>query len=543
MIDVLSKYPLILLFVVASVGYFLGNIKIKGSSLGAAAVLFTGLVFGAIDPKLQIPQIIFLLGLTLFVYSIGLNSGPAFFKSYKANGIRDFIFIFSIIIVTGLIATLLWFIFGFSAATITGAYAGSTTNTPALAGIIDYIGMTYSPEESDSLIQASVVAYSYSYPMGILGGIIAIIIMEKVLKVDYENERKILRRQYPVDEKMTSSTIKIQNQEICNLPLRDLVKHYNWNVSFGRIHSNGNTQLIHWDSIFKIGDLVFIAGSEEDIELVTKDLGIKYHSDIAYDRTKYDVRRIFVSNPKLAGRSIASLNIGEKYNAVISRIRRGDVEMLATGKTILELGDRLRFIALRKDLKDLADYFGDSYTESSKVNLFSFGLGIGLGLLLGSFEFHFGSNFSFKLGYAGGPLIVGLILGALRRTGPILWTLPYGANVTLQQIGLIFLLASIGVTSGNAFVQSFSSEAVLIIIASAIISLLTAFIILFVGYKFIKIPFSFLMGMVSNQPAILDFALSRSKNRIPTFGYAMVFPIALISKIVIAQLLFIFLSS
>lgn len=212
--------------------------------------------------------------------------------------------------------------------------------------------------------------------------------------------------------------------------------------------------------------------------------------------------------------------------------------MLAKPETILDLGDRIRFVARRKDLDELSTFFGDSYRASSRVNLFSFGLGIGLGLILGSIEFAFVPGLQFKLGYAGGPLIMGLILGALRRTGPISWALPYSANVTLQQIGLILLLTAIGVRSGNAFVDSFSVDGVWIFLASAFLSLFAAFSILLIGYKLIKIPFSLLMGMVANQPAILDFATSRSKNRIPEYGFTMMFPIALIMKIVIAQILF-----
>ena len=170
-------------------------------------------------------------------------------------------------------------------------------------------------------------------------------------------------------------------------------------------------------------------------------------------------------------------------------------------------------------------------------------MGIGLGLIIGSFEIPLGSDISFKLGYAGGPLIVGLVLGALRRTGPIVWTMPYGATITLQQIGLIFLLSAIGVKSGNAFIESFSINGLYIFMGGFVISLLTAIFLLFIGYKILKMPFSLLMGIVSNQPAILDFASSRSKNRIPEFGFSMMFPISLIVKIIIAQILFIALSS
>ncbi|MCL4118078.1 UNVERIFIED_CONTAM: hypothetical protein GTU68_062692 [Idotea baltica] len=541
MIEYFTNYPLLLLFTVASLGYLIGSIKVKGSSLGVAAVLFTGLAFGGLSPKLQIPEVILLLGLSLFVYSIGLSSGPAFFNSYKKNGLKDFAFVLTMLIFSGIVATVLWMLFGFSAATITGAYAGSTTNTPALAGVIDYIN-TLNGDNSEELIEQVVIGYTFSYPMGVLGSIFAILIMEKLLKIDYKEERKELRKLYPIDESLSSTSIKITNKEICSISVRDLFRKHKWDITFGRLYHNGDFQLTRWDTTFSVGDIVTLAGSEENVQQVINMLGEVSDSSLEYDRRKFDARNIFVSNPKVVGKTIASLQIDEQFDAVITRIRRGDIEILAKGETVLELGDRIRFIAKREDLRTLSKFFGDSYQKSSQVNLFSFGLGIGLGLLLGSVQFSVGENFNFNLGYAGGPLIVGLILGTLRRTGPIVWALPYSANVTLQQIGLILLLASIGVGSGNAFFQSLSIQGFWVFLASAVISMLTAFAIMFVGYKVLKKPFSLLLGMVANQPAILDFAQSRTNNRIPMFGYVMMFPIALISKIVIAQILFIILS-
>lgn len=540
--NVLAEYPLILLFVVASLGYLIGSFKFKGSSLGVAAVLFTGLAFGAMNPEYQIPEIIFQLGLSIFVYSIGLSSGPAFFQSYKKNGIRDFLFITSVLLFTGFSAALLWLAFDFSAATITGIYTGTTTNTAALAGVIDYITNTFDASTSSSFVQDTVVGYTFSYPMGVLGGMIAIVLTERLLKIDYKKEAQDLRNEYSLGEKLTSASIKITQENQDGKQIRDLFREYKWNVTFGRLRQDGKVSLSEWSTVFSLGDEVMVVGSQEDIDTVVQVLGERVQtSSLAYDREQFDVGRIFISNPRVAGRTLASLNIPERFNAIVTRIRRGDVDMLANGRTVLELGDRIRFIARREDLKELSDYFGDSYQESSKVNLFSFGLGIGLGLLLGSIYIKFGPEFSFKLGYAGGPLIIGLLLGTLRRTGPIVWTLPYSANITLQQMGLILLLSAIGVRSGNAFIESISSEGLIIFGASTILSLLTAFITLIGGYKILKIPFSLLLGMVANQPAILDFATARSNNRLPQFGFAMMFPLALIFKIIIAQVLFILL--
>lgn len=541
MLQILINNPILLLFLVASIGYLIGSIKVGGSSLGVAAVLFTGLAFGAIDERLHIPEILLLIGLAIFVYSLGLSSGPAFFKSYKKNGFKDFIFIISMLVLSAFFAIGMYFAFGFSGSTATGIYCGSTTNTAALAGVIDLIGTDPSQNQIKNLTEEAVIGYSFSYPMGVLGGMIAIVLMEKWLKIDYKQEANLLKKDFPVDGDLTSRTILVTNSEIADIQMRLLLKDHNWNLNFGRVHHQGKQSLVGYDSTFHKGDLVMVIGSREDIDKATDFLGKEIDHPLSFDRSYFDVRRIFVSNPKLIGKSLSSLNLSEKFDATITRIRRGDIDMLATSNMVLEMGDRIRFIARREDLKEISDLFGDSYKQSSQVNLFSFGLGIGLGVILGTIKIPLSADITFSLGYAGGPLIVGLLLGALRRTGPINWTLPYSANVTLQQFGLILLLSAIGVRSGNALVDNLSMEGFWIFIASAIISLLTAISILYIGYKWLKRPFSILMGMVANQPAILDFGASRSENNIPAYGYTMIFPIALILKIVIAQLMFIIL--
>ena len=537
--DLLIQHPVLLLFVVASLGYLIGTIKINGSSLGVAAVLFVGLALGASNPEYKIPDIVFTLGLVLFVYSIAISSGAAFFQSYQKNGLRDFLFISSMLILSGLIAVGLFFIFDFNSETITGIYAGSTTNTPALAGVIDYINSFKPNPES---VEELVIAYSFTYPMGVLGGIIGVLLMEKILKINFKEEQELLKFDYPIANNLSSRTIKISHPEIIGMELRDIVKEHKLNLSFGRMSKDKHITLSSYGDKFKLGDLLVIVGSNEELDRAQGILGEQSETKLSYYRERYDSRRIFVSNPKIAGRTISSLNLDEKFGAIITRIRRGDVDMLAKRNTILELGDRIRFVARRKDLNALSTYFGDSYSQVSTINLFSFGLGIGIGLLIGCIKFEIMPGFNFKLGYAGGLLLVGLTLGALRRTGPIVWTMPYSANMTLQQLGLILLLAAIGVSSGSSLVDSISGGGLTIFFAGTIISLLTAIFTLFIGYKYVKIPFSLLMGMVSNQPAILDFAKTKAKSDIPVFGYTLMFPIALIGKIFIAQILFILLS-
>ncbi len=536
--------PLVLIFVVAAVGYLAGKVSFRGINLGVAAILFVGLLFGAAYPGVEIPSILFQMGLVLFVYSIGIGSGPAFFRSIRTNGSRDIVFGIVMLTISAAMAVALFYLFGLDRSTITGIYAGSTTNTPALAAVIEQINQNPNLSDPSSLAEKAVVAYSFTYPMGVMGSIIAILILERFFKINYDQEKHALRSKYAVDQNLTSATIQITNPNSVDVSLRDLMAENKWNVVFGRYTvQNGEVLLPNWDTKFSVNDQVMVVGTREDIEGVIQKLGVEVESELAHDRSFYDVRRIFVSNPYVVGKSLAELNLDQKFNAVITRIRRGDVDMLAKGNTVLELGDRVRFVARREDLNKLSDFFGDSYYESSRLNLFSFGLGIALGLLIGTIPFSLPGGINFKLGLAGGPIVVSLILGALQRTGPIVWSLPYSVNVTLRQLGLIILLAAIGIQSGPAFVQSITGGAgILVFVGGVFISLLTAILTITIGYKLVKIPFTMLLGLVSNQPAILEFALNRSKNNLPIIGYTMIFPISLVLKIVYAQILFLVLS-
>jgi putative transport protein len=539
--QLLANNALLLLFVVAAIGYLVGTIKIRGASLGTAAVLFVGLFFGSLNPDYEVPQIIFQLGIIFFVYSIGLSSGPAFFQAFNRNGLRDIGFILLMLTISAIFAIIIDYIFGFDKATTVGIYSGSTTNTTALAGVTDLINR--SNDNVKEQIQNTVVGYTYSYPMGVLGVMMVLKYCEKWLKIDYEFEKNTLRKQqYPVDEVLSSAAVEITNEKIDGHQLRDVFAQLEMPLGYGRIYKSGKVTIANWHTILNCGDILMIIGSVHDMDKAIELLGIPSDENILDNYKDYEVKRIFVSNIDVVGKSLSSLNLSEKFDAVITRIRRGDNDMLAQSDTVLEIGDRIRFVARKKDLKALSKFFGDSYYESSKVNLFSFGLGIALGLIIGSIEWTLPGNISFKLGFAGGPLMVGLVMGFLRRTGPIVWALPYSANVTLRQIGLIFLLAVIGLQSGHSFGQSLVGiNGLTIFLGGVLQSTVTAFISVIIGYKIFRIPFSMLLGFMSNQPAILDYSSNMSKNKVPQIGYAIMFPISLVMKILYAQILYLIL--
>lgn len=539
MIQSFIDNPILLLFVVSGIGYWIGRFKLRGSRLGVAAVLFVGLGFGALDPAMKIPEIIIFLGLSIFVFTIGLQSGPEFFANFKKRGFRDLFFVITMLGISAAIAAGLHFLFDFQASTTAGLWAGVTTNTPALAGLLDVISNNSSGDLVTNLSNEAVVGYSISYPVGVLGVMFSIILVQKVLKINFKTEEKALRKEYPVDQDMVSTTIEIIEKEAIDIALRDFMRKHDSNLVFGRLKRGESVRLTHWDTRFKKGDLVKVVGPRDEIEDLVKIMGTE-HPDAEFSGdVSYDQRRIFVSNPEVVGQNLAALNLQEKYSAIITRVRRGDIDLVATGDTVLELGDQIRFVARRSDLPHLSKLFGNSYDALSHVNLLSFGLGMALGLLLGMVTIQLPGGPDFKLGFAGGPLIVALILGAIKRTGAIVWTMPYSANLTLRQIGLILLLAGIGINSGHTFLSTIlDGGGGKIFISSIIITMTTALMTLLIGFKVLKIPYSILIGMVSNQPAILDFANDLTNNKLPNIGFTTMLPVALITKILFVQLLF-----
>lgn len=541
MLDLLAREPLLLLFVVAGLGYLIGRVKVQGASLGVAAVLFVGLAFGALSPDLRLPDVVFQMGLVVFVYTIGVSSGPAFFASLRSGGLRDNLFVVAMLVFAAVVLAVGHLVVRPDPAISAGVYAGSLTNTPALASLVDAVSRAAPEALRETMAALPVVGYSVAYPMGVLGPILAIFAAQRLWRIDYRADAKRVRGVHLAEQELYNQTVLVTRPEATGIPVAQLVAQHGWEVVFSRRKRGDEITLVTGDTTLTLGDLVSVVGTPEAVDAVVQALGAPPPSgeQLAYDRSAYDYRRIFVSNEALAGRRLGDLNLTQRYGALVTRVRRGDADFLARGDTVLELGDRVRVVAPREQMKALSELFGDSYKHLSEINLLSFGLGVSLGLLVGLVPIPLPGGIVLKLGLAGGPLVVGLILGALRRTGPVLWTLPYGANLTLRQVGLILLLGGIGVNSGRTFVETLGQGGgVQLFLMGAAVSVATAAVALVIGYKVFKMPFAVLTGLVAGlhtQPAVFGFAIEQSENELPNVGYALAFPVATIAKIIIAQ--------
>jgi putative transport protein len=542
MIQVLEGNPLLLLFLVVAIGYWIGQIRIRGSSVGVAAVLFVGLAFGALDPNLAIPPIVLELGLVLFVYTIGLANGPGFFSKFRREGLREVLFITGIMVIPALLVVVFHFTFDLTPATTAGIFTGMSNNTPALASILDLINSN--SVDPETIASEAVVGFSLTYPLGVLARIMVLAAVLRLWRIDFRAEAYRLRKQYPVAQDLQYRTIMVTREGASGQTLQEMQREHDWEVLFGRLYREDSINLIDGETHFQLGDRIVIAGTEEEIDQVEAYLGRRAAQDLLHEHTVYVSRRVFVSNEDIAGRPLANLNLMSDYGALVSHVRRGDVELLARNDTVLEWGDRIRVLAPHIEISRLVALFGDSYARLSHVNLMTVGLGITIGLLIGLIPIPLPGGITFHLGLAGGPLLVALILGALRRTGPILWTMPYSANLTLRQFGLILLLAAIGVRSGSAFLEALSTGSgwLILVIGFAVI-VVTVAVSLILGYRLLRIPYSLLIGMISPQPAVLDYAEEQAENPLPGVGFTLMFPLAIIINVILAQVLLIILQN
>jgi putative transport protein len=531
-VELLAHNPLLLLFLVAAVGFPLGRFKVRGTQLGVASVLFVGLAVGGLDPRLALPEIVYMLGLALFMYTLGLSSGRAFLSSLRAEGLRNQALAIGVLCLAAALVAIAQRVIGTDRAHAAGLFAGAVTSTPALASAIESL--------KGGDVAAPVVAYSIAYPMGVVGVILAIRVAFRLFRVDLAAEGPRLAEMGAANEPLASVNIEVRN-DMGPFTIEELIRGLKWRVIFGRIKRADEWLLAAPDARLETGDVVTAVGTATELARVTARLGGISDEEIHLDRSTFDFRRIFVSSPEASGRSLRELDVTKRFGAVVTRIRRGDVDLLPDPDMRLEIGDRVRVLAPIDRLGEATAFFGDSYRAASEVDILTFGLGLALGLLVGIVPIPLPGGLTLSLGFAGGPLVVALVLGTLERTRGLVWTLPFSANVTLRQIGLVLFLAGVGTRTGSGFFQTVaSSGGVGLFVSGALVTFTVALAALAVGYKVMKLPMTLLVGLVAGihtQAAVLGYAEATTGNDAPSLGYASLYPVATIAKLLLVQVL------
>jgi putative transport protein len=511
-LDLLAQNPLLLLFSIIGIGYLIGNINLFGLKLGVAAVLFTGIFFGALDHRLSLPENIYIIGMVLFVYAIGLQSGHGFFASFRKRGLRYSLIAFLILALGAVSAVAIYKIMGLPKSSVAGLFCGALTNTAAMAASVEtakHLSVNLPPEASNLFISGPVVTYGLTYPFGVFGVILSFFICKKVFKMDRHKEAPEAKDD-TATETIYSRTFKITNPAMAGKTVGEAFAPFkNQGFVLSRIKKGDRIDVVAAHTVLELNDHVVAAGDAGAMQRAQLVFGEQALEHLAPGQGGISYRRIFVSNKSVVGKAIRDLSITKELNAVITRLRRGDVDIVPKPETVLEMGDRIRVITHRENMDRVTKYFGDSLKSISETDYLSLSFGIVLGVFLGMIPIPLGHGLSFKLGFAGGPLIMGLILGRLERTGPITWELPLNANLVLRQVGLVFFLAAIGTKAGYGFGATFQDGGWKLIIAGAILTTFITMISILVGYKYLKLPMEAVMGLVSGiqtQSACLAFA-------------------------------------
>jgi putative transport protein len=530
-VNLLRDDPLLLVFVVAAVGYFAGRIRVGGFGFGVAAVLFAGLAFGMADPELKVPRSLWTLGLVLFAYTVGLAAGPGFLSALRRRGVGANIAVLVAVVTAAGAVAATGVGLGLSAEATAGAYAGGLTNTPALAATLEAVKETEPERNFDAASSRILVGYAIGYPLGVTIALLAVF--------------AIIRRRRSQEPPASRVEILVRTAlvERAGLgTLREVRARRGDAVTFGRVKRGERLFVAEDDVQLQLGDLVTVVGPDQAVDEVVALLGRESAEHVELDRGDLDFRRIVVSHRAVAGRTIADLDLPTEHGGTATRVRRGDVDMVAAPGLVLELGDRVRVVAPPSRMGEIARFFGDSYRELRELDVLSFSVGVALGLLIGAIEIPLPGDATLSLGFAGGPLIVGLVLGAIGRTGPIVWQLPHSANLTLRQLGLVVFLAGIGVNAGDAFGDTILSRDALGVVAAAVVVAATASLVtVLIGTRVLRLPVLTLSGIVSGmqtQPAVLAYASEQTEDDTDVnVAYATVVPLAMILKIVLAPLL------
>ena len=526
----LADNPVLVLFLLIGLGMLVGHIKIKGISLGAAAVLFAGIGLAAWGMSqgvvIEVPRAMGILGLAIFTFAIGVQSGPNFFHVIR-TAVGPLALMLLAFIVAAAAGVGVGRALGMDSALIAGTYAGAITNTPALAAAGNAANLAGNP---DGAVIAT-VGYAVAYLYGVIGMLFFCLLALRYRRADKDKPSPLVNR-----------TIRVERED--SPTIGDILTTVSGELRFSRLRRGETGPIMRPkpEDRVHLDDLVTVVGTQDAVSQVIKALGHGSSHSLIEDRRYLDFRRITVSDPKIAGHTIADLAVDHVFEATISRVRRGDTDMVGTPDLVLQLGDRVRVVAPTGRMKEISKFFGDSSRGLSSINPVALGLGMALGIFIGEWKFLTPTGATFSIGSAAGTLLVGLVFGKIGRIKNFVTALPFTATAVLAELGLLVFLAQAGTKAGGQIANAFIGGDWWKILVTGFVITTIVGLGLYASMRWIVkmggTRLSGLLGGAQTQPAVLAFANERtgSDPRV-ALGYAMVYPVAMIAKIFIAQVL------
>lgn len=536
-----------LLALVAVVGLWIGNIKIRGVGLGIGGVLFGGIIVGhfveqtGVGLNSHMLHFIQEFGLILFVYTIGIQVGPGFFSSLRVSGLRLNLFAILIVVLGGVVTAILHKLFDIPLPVVLGIFSGAVTNTPALgagqqiladlgtpSGIVDLMGMSY----------------AMAYPFGICGILLTMWFIRMVFRINVDNEAA----QHDASNgfshtQLQTINIRVENPNLNMLAIQDVPILNSDTIICSRLKREDVLMVPSPNTVVQIGDLLHLVGRESDLHNAQLVIGKEVDTSLSTHGTELRVERVVVTNEKVFGKKIRDLQFKQRYDVVISRLNRAGVELVASSNASLQFGDILNLVGRPASIDAVAAEVGNAKQKLQQVQMLPVFIGIGLGVLLGSVPLFIpGFPAALRLGLAGGPLIMALILGRIGTIGKLYWFMPPSANLALRELGIVLFLSVVGLKSGGDFVDTLlAGSGVSWIAYGAVITAVPLITVGILARIFTRMNYLTLCGMLAGSmtdPPALAFANNlHATSGAAALSYATVYPLVMFLRIITPQLL------
>lgn len=533
----------LVLALICAVGLALGQIKIKGISLGVTFVFFAGIIAGHFGLKVNQDMLTMLqnFGLILFIYALGVQVGPGFFSSFKEGGIK-FNMLALLLLVTGTaMAVILHWTTGISIGDMMGLLSGAVTNTPML-GAAQQALLQVEPENIEGANNMA-MACAVAYPFGLIGMILCVILLRALIG------KKGTKRQDSSSDNTFVAEYQVSNPAIFGKNIMEIRQNADCHFVISRIWKDGKVIIPTSETIIEENEHLLVTSGKSDVERVKTLFGQK--EDVDWNKKGIDwnsidnqliSRKILVTKPELNGVKLGSLRLRNSYGINITRVTRAGIDLLPSRSLRLQLGDKLTIVGEERAIENVSTRLGNQAKELSNPNLFAIFVGIVLGLILGCIPFAFpGMSMPVKLGIAGGPIIVGLIMGAFGPRMHLSIYMSRSANLMLRQLGLTLYLAGLGLSAGAGFFETvFTTEGLKWVAISLALAIVPVLLTAFVAGKFFKTDYADNVGMLCGamaNPFALDFADPDGEGEDPAVAYATVYPASIFLRVISAQII------
>ncbi len=528
---------------VCVLGMALGSLKFKGIGLGTAGVLFAGIFVGHFGEQVDEHTLHFVkeFGLILFVFTIGLQLGPGFIAALRQQGVKLNLLAATIVFLGAAGAPLIGWIAGFDPAAVLGIFSGASTNTPSLGAGTQTLGTL--PGIAPDRLALPALAYAVTYPTAILGIIGTLLFLKQVLRIDPAREAaELAARNQRKNEPLERRTLVVTNPNLEGVRLGAIPGRLEAGVTISRVRHDGETHAGTEATILHRDDRLSVVGTRAGLEQFERVVGTRSEEDLTLVEATLTFRRVVVTDRDVLGRTVGELNLDGRFNVAVTRVTRADIEMSAVPGLRLQFGDQVQIVGTEAELEKAAHAVGNSLKELNETHFIPFFIGIALGVVLGMMPIPFpGLPQPLKLGLAGGPLIVALILGRVGRIRRQVWHMPVNTNLAFREFGIALFFAAVGLGAGEKFFATvFSATGLRWLLAGAAVTVLPLLLVGILARVAGKMNFMELSGLLAGSmtdPPALAFASNIAKSDTPTVAYATVFPLTTLLRILSAQIL------